>query len=445
MNLNNPPALDSPLERQRKHVFFPWSKQNSAKPFHIIEAKGVHLTLLDGSQVLDFNSSVFNANLGHQHPGMQTAMIEAAKHACVTHPALIHEEKIKLGENLARITPGKPYEGLVKSFFCLGGAEANENAIKMARLVTGRQKIVTRYRSYHGATLAMIGYSGDYRRIPFDGTVNGVIRIPDPYPRGSGQSIDTIRLLEEILEIEGPETVACILLEGVTGANGVFIPPPDYWTRIRQICDKYGIILIADEVMSGFGRTGKWFGIDHFGVEPDIMTMAKGLTAGYAPLGAVIVTDKIAQHFENETLWCGLTNYGHPFSCAIANAAISIYEQENWIDNAAKRGDELAQLLQALKNNNAYVAEVRSIGLLAAIDLRKGPHDERPYVSYRAQGEEAEKAQALQSALLSAGVYCTVRFGTLILAPPLCVTAEELKQGIDIISSVLGKILSSNA
>ncbi len=441
---SNPSVLDLAVERQRKHVFFPWSKQKSAHPFHIIDAHGVHLTLFDGSQVLDFNSSVFNANLGHQHPGMQAAIIEAAKHACVTHPALIHEEKIKLGENLARITPSKPYLGLVKSFFCLGGAEANENAIKMARLVTGRHKIVTRYRSYHGATLAMIGYSGDYRRIPFDGTVNGVIRIPDPYPRGSGQTIDTVRLLEEILEIEGPETVACILLEGITGANGVFIPPAHYWTRMRKICDQYGIILIVDEVMSGFGRTGKWFGIDHFGVEPDIMTMAKGLTAGYAPMGAVITTDKIAHHFEDEMLWCGLTSYGHPFSCAIANAAISLYEEENYIVNAAKRGEELKRLLRTLKNNNPYVAEVRSIGLLAAIDLQKSPDDDRPYISYRATGEEAQKAQNLHSALLKAGVYCTVRFGTVILAPPLGITSEELKQGMDIIACVLHENLSAN-
>jgi taurine---2-oxoglutarate transaminase len=441
MPIEKPSVLDLSVERQSKHVFFPWSKQPTAQPFHIIEARGVHLTLFDGSKVLDFNSAVFNANLGHQHTGMQAAMITAAQNACVTHPALIHEEKIKLGENLARITPGKPFEGLVKSFFCLGGAEANENAVKIARLVTGRHKIITRYRSYHGATLAMIGYSGDYRRIPFDGVVNGVIRIPDPYPRGSGQTIDTVRLLEEILEIEGPETIACILLEGVTGANGVFIPPTDYWKRIRKICHTHGIILIADEVLSGFGRTGKWFGIDHFGIEPDIMTMAKGLTAGYAPLGAVVVNEKIAQHFENETLWCGLTNYGHPFSCAIANAAIKIYEQEDLINNAAKRGKELRILLRALKNKNPYVAEIRSLGLLAAIDLQKGPDDERPYVAYRAQGKETQKIQALQSALLKGGVYCTVRFGTLILAPPLCIGSAELKQGVDIIASVLQETL----
>jgi taurine--2-oxoglutarate transaminase len=432
---------DLHAERQRKYVFYPWSSQSKSRPFHVVDAKGVDLTLFDGRKVLDFNSAVFNANLGHGHAGMRDAMVQAAQNACVTHPSLVHEEKIKLGENLARITPSEPFKGLTKTFFTLGGAEANENAIKIARLVTGRYKVVTRYRSYHGATLATIGYSGDYRRIPFDGTVNGVIRIPDPYPRGSGQMIDTVRLLEEILEIEGPETVACVLLEGITGANGVFVPDANYWPRIRELCTRHGIMLIADEVMSGFGRTGKWFGINHFDVEPDIMTLAKGLTAGYAPLGAVVVSDAVAKHFDNETLWCGLTSYGHPFSCAVANAAIAAYESEHVIENAAARGQEFHRALVDLKRDNPYVAEVRSIGLMGAIDLRKGPDDDRPYIAYRAKGEEAAKATKIQEALLDGGVYCTVRFGMLVLAPPLVITAKELHQGMAIIASVLKESL----
>ena len=441
MNTVNLSESNSAFERQKKYVFFPWSKQKSAVPFNIVDAKGINLTLLGGKQVLDFNSSIFNGNIGHAHEKMQAAMVDAAKNACVTHPSLIHEEKIKLGENLARITPSKPFVGLTKSFLCLGGADANENAIKIARLVTGRYKVVTRYRSYHGSTLATIGYSGDYRRIPFDGTINGVIRIPDPYPRGSGQAIDTVRLLEEILEIEGPETVACVLLEGITGANGVFVPDADYWPRIRKLCTKYGIMLISDEVLSGFGRTGKWFAVDHYDVEPDMMTLAKGLTAGYAPLGAVVVSEAIAEHFENETLWCGLTNYGNPFSCAVANAAIQIYEEENLIKNAYLRGQELKIILNKMKEENPYIGEVRSIGLLAAIDLNKNINDETPYVTYRATGEEALKIQALSSALLNAGVYCTVRFGTLIVAPPLCITSDELTHGMSIINSVLQETL----
>jgi taurine--2-oxoglutarate transaminase len=319
----------------------------------------------------------------------------------------------------------------------LSGAEANENAVKIARLVTGRYKVVTRFRSYHGATLATVGMSGDYRRIPFDGTIHGVVRIPDPYPRGSGQHIDTVRLLEETIEIEGPETIACVLLEGITGANGVFVPPPDYWTRIREICSRYGIMLIADEVFSGFGRTGKWFGVDHFGVTPDIMTVAKGITGGYGPLGAVIVNEKIANFFENETLWCGLTNYGHPLLCALANKAIAIIEEEGLLENAAKRGAELKVQLQGIQQGCDLVAEVRSIGLMSAIDLQKSKDDPRPYVAYRAKGEEAKKASQLQSKLADAGLICTVRFGTILLAPPLCVTAEQIKKATGIIGEVL--------
>ncbi|MEI6806804.1 MAG: aminotransferase class III-fold pyridoxal phosphate-dependent enzyme [Myxococcaceae bacterium] len=420
---------DALVESQRQHLFYPWSAQSKAKPLCVQSAQGVWLTLNTGQKILDFNSSIFNANLGHGHAGIATAMQKAALDPKVGHPALVHPEKAKLGENLARIASGD----LNKTFLTLGGAEANENAIKIARLVTGRHKVVTRYRSYHGATLATIGYSGDYRRIPFDGTVTGVVRFPDPYPRGSGQHIDTVRLLEEIIEIEGPETIACILLEGITGANGVFVPDADYWPRIRALCDKHGILLISDEVLSGFGRTGKWFAVDHFGVVPDIMTLGKGLAAGYAPLAGVMVSDKIAAKFGNETLWCGLTHYAHPFCCAVANAAIEAYESESLVENARVRGLELKAGLEAMQTKNPKIAEVRSIGLLAAIDLEN-------FVSYRAKGKELEKASKLSDALWEAGVYCTVRFGMLVIAPPLCITSAELSEGLERIALVLSQI-----
>ncbi|MES2504306.1 MAG: aminotransferase class III-fold pyridoxal phosphate-dependent enzyme [Myxococcota bacterium] len=417
---------DALISRQRKHLFYPWSVQSTAKPISLDGAKGVYLKSLDGQPVLDFNSAIFNANLGHAHSGIQKAMMAACADPKVGHPALLDEQKARLGENLARIAPGD----LNKTFLTMGGAEANENAIKIARLVTGRHKVMTRYRSYHGATLATIGYSGDYRRIPFDNTVTGVVRFPDPYPRGSGQVIDTVRLLEEMIEIEGPETIACILLEGVTGANGVFIPPRDYWKRIRELCDRFGILLIADEVMSGFGRTGKWFAVDHFGVVPDMITIGKGLTGGYAPLAGVIVSDAIANKFEHEMLWCGLTHYAHPFCCAVANAAIEAYESEGLLENAHQRGLELKSLLEKMQKANPNIAEVRSIGLLAAIDLKD-------FVSYRATGAELAKASKLQTLLWDAGVYCTVRFGMLVLAPPLCITQHELEEGLKRISLVL--------
>lgn len=428
------------FEKQKKFVFFPWSAQNSARPHHIREAKGCELTFFDGHRALDFNSHVFNAAIGHGHPAIQETFAQYASSASVTHPSLIHEEKARLGENLARITPSDPFKGLVKSFLCLSGAEANENAIKIARLITGRFKIITRFRSYHGASLAALNASGDYRRIPFDGMMPGVIRIPDPYPRGSGQHIDTVRLLEETIEIEGPETIACVLLEGITGANGVFVPPPDYWPRIRELCSRYGIMLIADEVFSGFGRTGKWFGIDHFGVTPDMMTVAKGITGGYAPLGAVVVNQTIANYFDNETLWCGLTNYGHPLLCALANTAIDVIEKEGLLENARKRGEELKAQLNELQHEQDLIAEVRSIGLMTAIDLRQAPGDDRPFVAYRAKGEEAKKASRLQSQLAEKGLVCTVRFGTVLLAPPLCVTKDQVANATRVLAETLESI-----
>lgn len=427
------------FEKQKKYVFFPWSAQSNARPQHLKEAKGCELTYFDGHKALDFTSHVFNAAIGHGHPAMNATFAEYSANPVVTHPSLIHEEKAKLGENLARLTPCDPYQGLVKSFLCLSGAEANENAIKIARLITDRYKVVTRFRSYHGATLATLGVSGDYRRIPFDSSSHGVIRIPDPYPRGSGQHIDTVKFLEEAIEIEGPETIACVLLEGITGANGVLVPPADYWSRIRDICSKHGILLIADEVFSGFGRTGKWFGVDHFGVTPDIMTVAKGITGGYAPMGAVIVNETIANYFEDETLWCGLTNYGHPLLCALANTAIAVIEKDGLIENARVRGNELKEQLSEIEKTCDLVAETRSIGLMSAIDLRKSRDDSSPFAPYRAKGDDAKRVSRLQNRFTEAGLICTVRFGTILLAPPLCVTKEQIRRATQIVGEVLSE------
>lgn len=428
-----------PEQRYRESVLFPWSKQ-AVDPLMIKEAHGVYVTLLDGSKLIDMKSQAFCANLGHDHKGMKEAMVKAAANTRVLSSEVYCEERLSLALELKRIAPQNERIQLSKVFFTLGGAEANENAIKMARMVTGRHKIITRYRSYHGATLATINFSGDYRRIPLDNAITGVVRFPDPYPRGSGQVIDTVRLLEEIIEIEGPETIAAIMLEGITGANGVFIPPPDYWSRIRELCTKNGIMLIADEVLSGFFRTGRWFGIDHFNVVPDMITMSKGLTAGYAPLGAVLVRQEIADYFEHEMLWCGLTQYGHSFSCATARAALGFYERENIKDNVNARGAELVEMLGALKREHSLVAEVRSIGLLAAIDLKKSATDERPLVPYRATGEDLLPATRLQTLLKQAGVSTVVRYGTILIAPPLTINQAELKQGMMGVSQAIGQL-----
>lgn len=414
----------------RESVFLPWSKQEGTEPLLIKEASGVYITLADGQKLLDMKSQAFTANLGHDHQGMKEAMVKAAQVGRVIASEVFCEERLKLALNLKRICPRNETINLSKVFFTLGGAEANENAIKIARMYTKRHKIITRFRSYHGATLATINFSGDYRRVAVDNAITGVVRFPDPYPRGSGQTIDTVRLLEEIIEIEGKETIAAIMLEGVTGANGVFIPDKTYWLRIRELCDRYGILLIADEVLSGFFRTGTWFGVDHWQVVPDVMTMSKGITAGYAPLGAVMVRKEIAESFEDETLWCGLTQYGHSWCCSVASAAIHFYEHDRIGDNVKARGQELSAMLSALKRDHPMIAEVRSLGLLAAIDLRKGLHDERPLVPYRAQGADLKPAQLLQSLLKRAGISAIVRFGTIILAPPLNINQNELSAGV---------------
>lgn len=419
----------------RDAVFLPWAQQSSAQPLCIKEAHGVYLTLDDGTQLLDMKSQAFAANLGHNHGGMREAMVKAAHSSSVLASDVYSEDRLRLALELKQIS------GLQKAFFTLGGAEANENAIKMARMHTKRHKIITRYRSYHGATLATINFSGDYRRIPVDNAISGVVRFPDPYPRGSGQTIDTVRLLEEIIEIEGSETIAAIMLEGITGANGVFVPDDDYWPRIRELCNHHGIVLIADEVLSGFFRTGTWFAVQHWRVMPDIITMSKGLTGGYAPLGAVMVNRNIAARFDDETLWCGLTQYGHPWSCAVASAAIHHYEHDNIDSNVAQRGEELRTGLHALASKHAIVAETRSIGLLAAIDLQKSEHDNRPLVPYRARGEQQKHALLLQKLLKQHGVLALVRYGTIIVAPPLIINQQELQKGLAGIDTALTELV----
>lgn len=437
-------ALLAHTEHLQKHyqeaVFVPWSKQKEARPLVVKEAEGVYLTLASGERLLDLKSQAFSANLGHNHKGMLDALGKAVKNTRALGSDTVCPERLALALDLRRIAPGHQKQELSKTFFTLGGAEANENAIKVARLFTKRHKIVTRYRSYHGATLATINMSGDYRRIPLDSAMTGLVRFPDPYPRGSGQHIDTVRLLEEIIEIEGPETIAAIMLEGITGANGVFVPPPDYWPRIRELCNRYGILLIADEVLSGFFRTGQWFGIDHFKVVPDIMTISKGLTAGYMPLGAMMVSQKIAQHFDDESLWCGLTQYGPYLSCAAARAAIHIYEHDKIGENVRARGAELESILQEMAKDHALIGEVRSIGLLGAIDLRKGRNDERPLVPYRGTGGTLKPQQLLQKALREEGISTIVRYGMIILAPPLIISKDELQAGMAGVDRAIKKV-----
>lgn len=406
-------------------MFYTWSAQASAVPLEIVGGEGARFVTADGASWWDLGSMTWNAGLGHGHPRMKQALGEAAARGLLVTPAAAFAAKARAGELLAEVTP----PGLEKTFFCLSGTEANENAVKIARLVTGRSKIVARTRSYHGASLAMLSLSGDPRRTPFEPGLPGVVRMADPYcfrcPFGKQPAScahECAADLETALAREGPETVAAVILEGVVGANGVFVPPPGYWKKIRAICDRHGVLLIADEVLSGFGRTGRWFAVDHDAVTPDLLTMAKGLTGGYVPGGAVIVSGRIARHFDDHMLVCGLTSYAHPLVCEAVVAAIESYRDEQLIQRAAALGAFLAARLAELARGRPYVAEVRGVGLLWAFELCvPGPNGERtsepiPPVTMAKLGATLRRNR----------LHMHKRDNLLYLAPPLVIGETEL-------------------
>jgi taurine--2-oxoglutarate transaminase len=383
----------------------------------------------------------WNAALGHGPPRLQKAVSEAAARGLLVYPTAVFPAKARAGQLLAEITP----KGLEKTFFCLSGAEANENAVKMARLVTGRKKIVARTRSYHGATLAMLSLSGDPRREPFEPGLPGVVRMGDPYcfrcPFGKEPatcSHECAQDLETALLREGPDTVAAVILEGIVGANGVFVPPPGYWRKIRDICDRHGVLLIADEVLSGFGRTGRWFAVDHDGVTPDLLTMAKGITGGYVPGGAVIVTERIARHFDDHTLVCGLTSYAHPLVCEAIVATIETIRDEKLVERAAALGGFLTGRLRDFARGRPAVAEVRGLGLLWAFELCvPGPAGEPTKVPL-----PPPTMAKLSASLRRHHLHMHKRDNLLYFAPPLVISEAELDAALAELGSALDEALA---
>ena len=409
------PAATGLAAQQGQRVFHTWTAQREAVPLEIVGGSGAHFETADGSRWLDFGSMTWNANLGHGHPSMRRALVAAAEQGLLAMPASVFPDKARAGELLLDVAPRGLAGG--KVFLCLSGAEANENAVKMARLVTGRRKIIYRSRSYHGATLAMLSLSGDPRRDKFDPGLPGGIRWEDDY-----DAEPHIGDLETVIERAGPESVAAVLLEGVVGANGVFVPPRGYYRRIREVCDRHGVLFIADEVLSGFGRTGRWFAVDHDGVSPDLLTCGKGLTGGYAPGGAVIASGKIARFFDDQVLSCGLTAYAHPLTCAAIVAAIEAYRDEGLIARAARLGDALRVRLRAFVEEHRVVREVRGIGLLWALDLA-----ERTDSGARATPERMKR---LGAELRKRRVHCHKRDNLLFLAPPLMIKEVDLEEGV---------------
>jgi taurine--2-oxoglutarate transaminase len=421
------------VDLSKEFTFFSWSVQGETNPIPVVKAEGVYFWDARGKRYLDFASQLVNANIGHQNARVVKAIQEQAAKLVFVAPGLTTEARALLGRKLAEITPGD----LKKTFFTLGGAEANENAIKIARFYTGRHKILSRYRSYHGATHGALALTGDYRRLPAEPAMPGVVRVLDPYcyrcPFGWTRETchrECISHVEEVIQYEGPDHIAAIILEGVTGTNGLIIPPDDYWPRMREICDKYGILLISDEVMSGWGRTGTWFAVDNWGVVPDMITTAKGLTSGYVPLGAVIVREKIARFFDDKYLYAGLTYSGHALACAAALATIETYEVEHIFENARQVGAHLGQRLDELKAKHHAVGDVRHIGLFSALEFVKDR-----------QSKEPADLTPLKSFLLERGVYVFNFKNILFVVPPLIITRDELDSGLNLLDEGLAEFM----
>jgi taurine--2-oxoglutarate transaminase len=427
---------DSLTDRQAARVFYTWSAQASAVPLEIVDGAGSRFVTADGARWWDLGSMTWNAGLGHGHARMRQVLAEAAGRGLLAPPNGVFPAKLRAAERLAQVTP----PGLEKTFFCLSGAEANENAVKIARLVSGRKKIVARTRSYHGATLAMLSLSGDPRREPFEPGLPGVVRMADPYcfrcPFGKEPSScahECAQDLETVLLREDPATVAAVIMEGIVGANGVFTPPAGYWKKIRGICDRHGVLLIADEVLSGFGRTGRWFAVDHDGVTPDLMTMAKGISGGYVPAGAVIVTDRIARHFDERVLVCGLTSYAHPLVCEAIAAAIECYRDERLVERAAAAGARLPGAFRDFARTRPYLGEVRGLGLLWAFEFCV-PNSRDPLPS----GTMAKVAAALRRHHL----HMHKRDNLVYFAPPLVITDTELDEAIAAVGAAFDEAMA---
>lgn len=445
-------------DKTHEYVYQTWTRQAGARPVEIVAAEGSHYVDAHGKRWLDFACQAYNLSVGFQHPRIIAAIQRQATELCAAGPKAAYPAKAALGEMLARITPGD----LCKTFFCGGGAEANENAIKMARMVTGRDKIITRYRSYHGATAGAGSWTGDPRRIPFEPGTPGVVRVQDPYCYRCpfGQRVETcgrecVTHIEDVILFEGPETIAALLIEGYSGANGGHVPPPDYWPRLREICDRYGILLISDEVFTGLGRTGRWFAVDHWGVVPDMITMAKGLGAGHAPLGAVITNRRVAEHFEQETLWCGLTGYAPPVCVAAGLESLRVYEEEDLVTRAATLGDHLRARLLRFAERFAFVGDVRGQGLLQVVELTEpaggataqGSRVTQPWsrqaagrpplVPWNATAAEMKRLAPMIEVFEARGLYVNVRWNTIIIVPPLNIAPSDLEHGLDIIEEGL--------
>ena len=413
----------------KKHTISEWAVQGAVDPIPVERAEGIYFYTPEGKRYIDFNSQLMSVNIGHSDPRVVKAIQEQAAKLCyVTPGGMTTEPRARLGAKLAELTPGD----IDVFFFTNGGAESVENAFKIARAYTGRYKILSRYRSYHGATAAAMAATGEPRSWA-QPPLPGMVHFTDWY-HGVDREPDTaevaVRNLEELVMLEGPQTIAAIIVESVTGTNGILIPPDGYMQGVRALCDKHGIVMIADEVMAGFGRTGEWFAINHWKVVPDIMTMAKGITSSYIPLGAVGMRRKIGDFFQDKMFPGGLTYSSHALACAAALATLAVYEEDDLINRAKRTGKVMAELMADLAKRHPSVGAARSIGLFGVIELIRNRKTKQPMAPFN--GTSPEMA-ALGKFFRQEGLFTFVRWNYFFTNPPLIITEEQLREAFGII------------
>ncbi len=420
------------VELCTKHSLFSWSATGKVDPMPIAKAEGIYLYSPEGKRWIDFNSQLMSVNIGHGHPHVIEAIKKQAETLIYAYPGMATEVRARLSKRLADLVPGD----INTFFYTLGGAEANENAIKAARLFTGRHKIIARYRSYHGATHGVMSLTGDPRRWPNEPGMSGVVHVmdPRPYDYSFGDSDDEIvaenlRYLEEVIQAEGPHTIAAMFIETVTGTNGILPPPKGYLQGLKKLLERYGILLVCDEVMCGWGRTGKLFAFEHGGIVPDIVTMAKGLTSSYMPLGVMGLSDKIAAHFRDNVFWGGLTYNAHPMCLAAAMAVIDVLESEKLIENSAKMGDVMGVHMARLGKKHRCVKEHRNIGLFGLIELQKNAKGERLVPLAGAHPVMGKLGKFYREE----GLFTVLQWGTVMCNPPLTINEPQLAEAFDII------------
>jgi taurine---2-oxoglutarate transaminase len=429
------------INDSKQFSLFSWSAQGNLNPLAIEKASGVYLYDYDGNKIIDFSSGLMSVNIGHGDKRVTDAVVEQMQKVSFVTPSCTTEVRAKLAKKLASICPGD----LNKAFFTLCGTSSVDNAIKLARLYTGRHKIIGRYRAFHGGSIGGMSVGGDPRKLANDGQqMPNAVQLDDPYYFFGMKDLDeatklqlSLEYVERIIHFEGKANIAAFIFEGESGSSGCLHYPKGYLKGIKTMCEKYGILFIADEVMSGFGRTGKWFGFENHDIIPDMVCMAKGLTSSYLPLGCLMVSDKIAEKFESTPMMIGLTYNAHPVALAAALAVINIYEEDKLIENTINRGAYLEQKVNDLRAKHPSMGAFRNTGLLGCLDILKNKKTGELIAPYNGAGEDLKVSNLIAGKLREAGLYTFVRWGYIFLAPPLCITESEIDEGLAIISQAL--------